>query len=120
VFPSTTHSGVSERDRVFDPTKLPFVTAADAFEGIPWNPDGDLRARRLRVPEMLLLMTFPDGFKLAGSRSDAQTQLGNAVPVKLGAIVVRSLLVQLGYLSPRSAEEELMADMRHMRQRALF
>jgi DNA (cytosine-5)-methyltransferase 1 len=198
VFPSTTHSGLSERDRVFDPTKEPFVTSAEAFEGIPWNPpepgeivdgtygelaaevppgqnylwhtsryggrnefewrsrywtfllrldpdrpattlqaqpgpwvgpfhwenvpnpDGDMRARRLRVPEMLRLMTFPDGFKLAGNRSDAQQQLGNAVPVKLGAAVVRSLLVQLGRLSPRSAEEELMADMRDTRQLALF
>jgi DNA (cytosine-5)-methyltransferase 1 len=197
-FPAITHSGVSERDRVFDPRKLPFVTAGEALEGIPPNtpepgevvdgtygelaaevppgqnylwhtsryggrnafewrtrywtfllrldpdrpattlqaqpgpwvgpfhwenvttPDGDERARRLRVPEMLRLMTLPDQFRIAGGRSDAQHQLGNAVPVRLGAVVVRSLLVQMGYLSPRSAEEELMANLRGARQPAMF
>lgn len=37
-FPAITHSGVSERDRVFDPAKLPFITAGEALEGIPLNP----------------------------------------------------------------------------------
>jgi len=198
IFPSATHSGASERDRVFDPAKVPFVTSAEALAGLrdnppepgeivegtyarlaasippgqnylwhtsryggedafewrtrywtfllrldpdrpattiqaqpgPWvgpfhwentiNDDGEQRARRLRVPEMLRLMTFPDGFKLAGGRSDAQRQLGNAVPVKLGATVIRALLIQLGYLSPRSDEEELMAKAGDSRQLALF
>ncbi len=56
------------------------------------------RARRLRIPEMLRLMSFPDDFKIAGTRADVQRQLGNAVPVELGKAVVRALLVQLGYL----------------------
>ena len=185
VFPRTTHSGVSERDRVFDPSKKSFVTSSEAFEGLSWNPpedseivegtygqlaaevppgqnylwhtsryggrnqfewrsrywtfllrldpnrpsttlqaqpgpwvgpfhwenvanvDGEERARRLRVPEMLRLMTFPDGFQLAGSRMDMQQQLGNAVPVKLGAVVIRSLLIQMGFVSIQSESEEL-------------
>lgn len=62
------------------------------------NVHGEPRARRLRVPEMLRIMTFPDDFALVGSRADAQRQLGNAVPVELGKVVIRALLEQLGYL----------------------
>jgi DNA (cytosine-5)-methyltransferase 1 len=58
---------------------------------------GELRARRLRVNEMLRLMSFPDDFKIAGSRADIQRQLGNAVPVELGKAVIRTLMVQLGH-----------------------
>jgi DNA (cytosine-5)-methyltransferase 1 len=62
------------------------------------NNDGKPRARRLRVPEMLRIMSFPDDFVTAGSRADAQRQIGNAVPVELGKVVIRSLMQQLGYL----------------------
>jgi DNA (cytosine-5)-methyltransferase 1 len=61
---------------------------------------GRERVRRLRVPELLRLMTFPDGYTLVGSRRSIQRQLGNAVPVTLGKVVIRSLLEQLGYLEP--------------------
>jgi DNA (cytosine-5)-methyltransferase 1 len=183
-FPDTTHSGLSERDRVVDLSKLPFVTAgdviADLLPGIPesseivdgefgelaaevpagqnylWHTDryggrnvfkwrsrywtfllrldpdrpsttlqaqpgpwvgpfhwenvdnghGEKRARRLRVPEMLRLMTFPDDFKLAGNRADIQRQLGNAVPVKLGLVVVEALMAQLGYADDRDSSFE--------------
>jgi DNA (cytosine-5)-methyltransferase 1 len=64
------------------------------------NGRGELRARRLRVPEMLRIMTFPDDFAIVGSRADAQRQLGNAVPVELGKVVIRALLEQLGHLDP--------------------
>lgn len=63
------------------------------------NERGDLRARRLRVPEMLRLMSFPDDFAIVGGRADAQRQLGNAVPVELGKVVVRALMQQLGHLT---------------------
>lgn len=62
------------------------------------NVHGEPRARRLRVPEMLRIMTFPDDFAVVGSRADTQRQLGNAVPVDLGKVVIRALLEQLGYL----------------------
>jgi DNA (cytosine-5)-methyltransferase 1 len=175
-FPESTHSGWSEHTRKVDPTKLPYVTAGEAFATLPrlaaeaeevvdgefgelaaevppgqnylWHteryggrnvfkwrtrywtfllrlqPDrpsstvqaqpgpwvgpfhwenvrnsrGEERARRLRVPELLRLMTFPDDYALVGSRLDAQRQLGNAVPVELGKVVVRSLLEQLGHI----------------------
>jgi hypothetical protein len=86
--------------------------------GVPGNTPGARRARLSRWEAGSRRQRHVTS--VAGNRSDAQTQLGNAVPVKLGAVVVRSLLVQLGYLSPRSAEEELMADMRDMRQLTLF
>lgn len=61
------------------------------------------RARRLRVAEMLRLMSFPDDFKIEGNRTEVQRQLGNAVPVELGKAVVRALMSQLGYIDTRSA-----------------
>lgn len=70
------------------------------------DSDGRARARRLRIPELLRLMTFPDDYKVAGTRSAVQRQLGNAVPVQLGRVVLRSLLEQLGHLEP---EERLRA-----------
>jgi DNA (cytosine-5)-methyltransferase 1 len=180
VFPPSTHSGWSERDRTVDAAKLPYVTTrrvlSDLLSGEPegeeivegefadlaaevppgqnylwhtprydgrnvfrwrsrywtfllrldpdrpsttlqaqpgpwvgpfhwenvYNARGDLRARRLRVPEMLRIMTFPDDFVVVGSRADAQRQLGNAVPVELGKVVFRALLEQLGHLEPSS------------------
>jgi DNA (cytosine-5)-methyltransferase 1 len=69
------------------------------------TPDGLERARRLRVSEMLRLMSFPDDFKIGGSRADVQRQLGNAVPLGLGKAVVAALMTQLGYAttgSPRT------------------
>lgn len=60
--------------------------------------DGFERARRLRVNEMLRLMSFPDDFKIGGSRADVQRQLGNAVPLGLGKAVVGALMAQLGYI----------------------
>jgi len=62
------------------------------------NEAGEKRARRLRVPELLRLMTFPDDFQLAGDRADIQRQLGNAVPAKLGRVVVEALMRQLGHI----------------------
>lgn len=177
-FPEPTHSGASERDRLVDHTKIPFVTAGEAIGDLlpgtpeeaevvegrfaelaaevppgqnylwhtsryggrnvfkwrsrywtfllritperpattlqaqpgPWvgpfhwenvkSKEGKERARRLRVPETLRLMTLPDDFKILGDRSTAQRQLGNAVPVELGKVVVRALMEQLGHLEP--------------------
>jgi len=59
---------------------------------------GDRRVRRLRVPEILRLMSFPDDFQVPTSRADVQRQLGNAVPLELGKAVARALLTQLGYI----------------------
>lgn len=75
------------------------------WENLP-NEQGEMRARRLRVPELLRLMTFPDDFHVVGSRADIQRQLGNAVPVELGKAVVRALMLQLGHVLPESESDE--------------
>lgn len=40
-------------------------------------------SRRLRLPEIKRLQTFPDGFIIRGSRRSAQAQIGNAVPPQM-------------------------------------
>lgn len=181
-FPEPTHSGWSEHTRTVDTSKIPHVTAAQAFDGLPllarasddeivdgnygelaaeippgqnylWHTEryggrnrfewrsrywtfllrldpnrpsttlqaqpgpwvgpfhwenvriasGQERARRLRVNEMLRLMSFPDDFKIDGARAEVQRQLGNAVPLELGKAVVRALMTQLGYMDHGSA-----------------
>ncbi|RZS86895.1 DNA (cytosine-5)-methyltransferase 1 [Motilibacter rhizosphaerae] len=49
-------------------------------------------SRRLRVPEVKRLFTFPDEFEFVGSRSSVQAQLGNSVPPLLAQRVVESVL----------------------------
>lgn len=69
------------------------------------NDEGQKRARRLRIPELLRLMTFPDDFRFFGTRADVQRQIGNAVPMELGKAVIRALTIQLGHLAPQSDSE---------------
>lgn len=52
-------------------------------------------SRRLRLPEVKRLQTFPDGYVVVGSRRSAQIQLGNAVPPELAEVVARPLADQL-------------------------
>lgn len=70
---------------------------------------GEERARRLRANELLRLMSFPDDFRIDGTRADVQRQLGNAVPLELGKAVVRALLDQLGYLDRSHADREVFS-----------
>ncbi|SDI90576.1 DNA (cytosine-5)-methyltransferase 1 [Frankineae bacterium MT45] len=47
--------------------------------------------RRLRVPEMKRLFTFPDEFEFVGSRASVQAQIGNSVPPLLAQRVAASV-----------------------------
>lgn len=47
-------------------------------------------SRRLRIPEIKRLFTYPDDFDLVGSRASVQAQLGNSVPARLAEKVVRA------------------------------
>lgn len=47
--------------------------------------------RRLRVPEVKRLFTFPDAFELVGSRGSIQAQLGNSVPPLLAQRVAEAV-----------------------------
>lgn len=48
--------------------------------------------RRLRVPELKRLFTFPDSFEFGGSRSSVQAQIGNSVPPLLAQKVAEMIL----------------------------
>jgi DNA (cytosine-5)-methyltransferase 1 len=47
--------------------------------------------RRLRIPELKRLFTFPDSFEFTGRRPSVQAQIGNSVPPLLAQRVARSL-----------------------------
>ena len=47
--------------------------------------------RRLRVPELRRLFTFPDDFEFLGSRNSVQAQIGNSVPPLLAQRVAQAL-----------------------------
>lgn len=51
--------------------------------------------RRLRVPELKRLFTFPDDFELVGSRNSIQAQLGNSVPPHLAGRVMKAMVGEL-------------------------
>ncbi len=51
--------------------------------------------RRLSIEEMARLQTFPRGAIITGSHSDAQRQIGNAVPSLLAEILAREISSQL-------------------------
>jgi len=59
------------------------------------------RGRRLRVPELRRLMSFPDDYALVGDRRSIQRQLGNAVPPLLADVVLGALFEQLGRAEPQ-------------------
>lgn len=47
--------------------------------------------RRLRVPEIKRLFTFPDSFDFVGTRASVQSQIGNSVPPLLARQVIQVL-----------------------------
>ncbi|MGH8885092.1 MAG: DNA cytosine methyltransferase [Egibacteraceae bacterium] len=48
-------------------------------------------SRRLRVPELKRLFTYPDDFDFVGSRSSVQAQIGNSVPPLLAQQVAEAV-----------------------------
>lgn len=61
----------------------------------PWVGPFHWDSRRLRVPEIAAIQTFPDGYKFAGNRRSIQKQIGNAVPCLLGEKMVTHLIEHL-------------------------
>lgn len=47
--------------------------------------------RRLRIPELKRLFTFPDEFEFVGTRASVQAQVGNSVPPALAAVVAAAM-----------------------------
>ena len=69
---------------------LPSITIA-AQPG-PWVGPFHWNNRRLRVPEIAAIQTFPANYKFVGNRRSVQKQIGNAVPCLLGEAMVRHLM----------------------------
>jgi DNA (cytosine-5)-methyltransferase 1 len=81
------------------PLDMPAKTLKAGDHGVPGGenmlvtPQGDMRYFTAR--EAARLQTFPDGYVFHGSWSETMRQLGNAVPVALGAVVARGVLDRL-------------------------
>ena len=60
------------------------------------KPDGTLRYFTVR--EAARLQTFPDAYSIHGAWTEAMRQLGNAVPVQLGAVVASGIRQKLATL----------------------
>lgn len=62
----------------------------------PWTGPFHWAGRRLRVPELAALQSFPVGYKFAGPRREQVRQIGNAVPAVMAARMVESVFATLG------------------------
>ena len=58
----------------------------------PWVGPLHWNNRRLRVPEIAALQSFPNDYIFTGSRRSIQKQIGNAVPPLLGKGMVDFLI----------------------------
>ena len=54
----------------------------------PWIGPFHWDDRRLRVPEIAAIQTFPKGYKFHGTRRSIQKQIGNAVPSLMGRAMI--------------------------------
>ncbi len=72
---------------------LPSITIA-AQPG-PWVGPFHWKNRRLRVPEIAAIQTFPEFYKFHGNRRSVQKQIGNAVPCLLAKHMVHHLIEYL-------------------------
>ncbi len=58
----------------------------------PWVGPFHWNNRRLRVPEISAIQTFPEDYIFVGTRRSIQKQIGNAVPCLLGKSIVKHLI----------------------------
>lgn len=61
----------------------------------PWVGPFHWNNRRLRVPEIAAIQTFPENYKFFGNRRSVQKQIGNAVPSLLGEKMFKHLVENL-------------------------
>lgn len=84
------------------PIDEPAKTLKAGDHGVPGGenallkPDGTLRYFTVR--EAARLQTFPDAYSIHGAWTEAMRQLGNAVPVQLGAVVASGIRQKLATL----------------------
>ena len=74
---------------------MPSKTLKAGVHGVPGGEnmliDDDGAPRYYSVREAARMQTFPDGYRLGGSWTEAMRQLGNAVPVRLAQVVTSSI-----------------------------
>lgn len=74
---------------------MPSKTLKAGVHGVPGGENmlvqDDGSPRYYSVREAARIQTFPDGYRLNGSWSEAMRQLGNAVPVRLAQVVTSSI-----------------------------
>jgi len=74
------------------PERLSWTIAASPG---PWTGPFHWSNRRLRIPEMAALQGFPRDYLIEGSRRERVRQMGNAVPVPLARVMIKSVLDSL-------------------------
>lgn len=67
----------------------------------PWTGPLHWKSRKLRIPELAALQTFPPTFAFTGSRASRVRQIGNAVPPLLASRVAQALLADVCGTPPR-------------------
>ena len=77
------------------PLDLPAKALKAGVHGVPGGENmlrhANGQVRYFTIRESARLQTFPDQFEISGTWSEAMRQLGNAVPVKLGEAVTKSV-----------------------------
>ena len=61
----------------------------------PWVGPFHWNNRRLRVPEIAAIQTFPEDYIFSGTRRSVQKQIGNAVPPLLGKSIIEFLISKI-------------------------
>jgi len=61
----------------------------------PWVGPLHWNNRRLRIPELAAIQTFPSDYRFSGTRRSIQKQIGNAVPPLLGKAMVEFLIQKI-------------------------
>ncbi|HRL65830.1 MAG TPA: DNA cytosine methyltransferase [Ottowia sp.] len=93
------------------PIDLPAKTLKAGDHGVPGGENmlvrPDRSVRYFSVRESARLQTFPDGYELHGSWTEAMRQLGNAVPMLLGRVVAASVAEHLLMARARTLTSEL-------------
>ena len=61
----------------------------------PWTGPFHWDSRRLRVPELAALQSFPNGYVFAGNKRSVRRQIGNAIPPLLAQHVVDAVVAEI-------------------------
>ncbi len=87
------------------PLDLPAKTLKAGVHGVPGGENmivfPDESVRYLTVREAARVQTFPDTWRFSGAWSETMRQLGNAVPVRLAALLARNVATALEAIDDR-------------------